>query len=1037
MGIFHRTGKIQRRSEIETMWASALRAAAGVARRAASSERDVLQAVTEELRRLKLRSTLALLTPDGELEIQARLISQSAEGMLRRLTGLQIAGFRFDPQAVDIYRDALSTGEAIFTADQTETIRQILPKSLRPLQSRIMHILGREQPAIIAPLILGDHPLGTVSVTANWLSADDVPMVTALADHISIALEHVRTQKKMQDSLERERLRNQVAEALASALDLPLVLERVISLAAEVTGADAGAIGLLDPDEETVRFPYIMGLPEELSLRPYARGQGIVWQLIEERKTILRPEYSEHPGAIPAWVEAGVHAFLGVPLIAGDDVIGGLGLFILDTQHHFNEEAVEIAQAIASMSAIAIKNARLYTDATQRAEESQALIRIARSISALVDHETVLQMIAEQAKELLDSDGSRIHLVDPEKGVLRCLVALDPEAEAIMEIELEIGEGITGYVAEHGVPVLQNDPREDPRGVYVLGPLGHEPESLALAPLKVRQRTMGVMTVRRLGFNRPFTPTDLDLLTAFAAQAAVALENADLYSQIAAQAQRLEIEVTDRTRELALSEAHYRALVETSLAGIVQIDVDGRFAYVNQAFADLLELSAEELIGKPVASYAGFIPEIHQLLLDRFHERLQHERPAREVHDIELVTKSGRRIPAIVASSLIMDETGEVQGVTGLIFDISERKSLEAALRAERDRLDALLTNIGDAVMVTDPNGVIEYVNQSWERLNGYSAEEALGKTPSLIRSGHHSEDFYAEMWETIASGRTWRGEVLNARKDGTHYDAALTITPVLNEFGKAINFVGVQHDISALKELDRIKSQFVSDVSHELRTPLTNIRLYLDLLGRSTEDAARVTRYLMTLSRESERLANLIDDLLSLSRLDAEAIPFQPTPVNINELLAGLVEDRHTLASKRGLDLTLEADASLTAITGDERLITQVFTNLLTNAMNYTPDGGQIILRTGGRTSAEGKWVVAEVVDTGLGIPPEEITMIFRRFFRGHASQITAAAGTGLGLAICKEIIDRHNGRITVESDGVPGHGSKFLVWLPLPEEA
>jgi PAS domain S-box-containing protein len=1036
MGIFRRTGKIQQRSGLETMWAAACYAAAGVARMATSSERDVLQAVTEELRRLKLRSTLALLTSDGELEIQTRPISQSTEGMLRRLTGLQIAGFRFDPQTVDIYRDVLAKGEAIFTTDQAETIRQILPKSLRPLQSRIMNILGREQPAIIAPLILGDRIWGTISVTANWLSVDDVPMVTALADHISIALEYVRTQKKIRGSLERERLRNQVAKALASAIDLPLVLERVISLAAEVTGADAGAIGLLDPDEETVRFPYLMGLPEQLRLRPSRRGQGVIWRLIEDRKTILQHEYSEHPDAIPAWVEAGVHAFLGVPLIAGDEIIGGLGLFILETDRPFVEEAAEIAQAIASMSAIAIKNARLYTDATQRAEESQALIRIARSISALVDHETVLQMIAEQAKELLDADGSRIHLVDPEKGVLRCLVALDPEAEAIMEIDLQIGEGITGYVAEHGVPVLQNDPREDPRGVYVLGPLGHEPESLALAPLKVRQRTMGVMTVRRLGFNRPFTPSDLDLLTAFAAQAAVALENADLYSQIAAQAQRLEIEVADRTRELALSEAHYRALVETSLAGIVQIDTEGCFSYVNQAFAHLLELSPEELIGKPVTTYEGFVPEIHQLVFDRFHDRMQHKRPAREVHDIELVTASGRHIPAIVASSLIVDETGEPQGVTGLIFDISERKELEAALRAERDRLDALLTNIGDAVMVTDRNGVIEYVNQSWERLNGYTAEEALGKTPRLIRSGHHSEDFYAEMWQTITSGRTWRGEVLNARKDGTQYDAALTITPVLNETGKTINFVGVQHDISALKELDRIKSQFVSDVSHELRTPLTNIRLYLDLLGKGTEDPARVTRYLMTLSRESERLANLIDDLLSLSRLDAEAIPFQPAPVDINELLAGLVEDRRTLASKRGLELTMEAEPSLPPITGDERLITQVFTNLLTNAMNYTPDGGQIVLRTGKKSSAEGEWVVAEVADTGLGIPREEITMIFRRFFRGHASQVTAAAGTGLGLAICKEIIDRHSGRITVESDGVPSHGSRFLVWLPFPEE-
>ncbi len=1027
--------KARQGSANDAIWASALRAAAGVARKAAASESDVLRAVTKELQHLKLRSTVALLTPDGQLEVQTRPVSQSIENTLRRLTGLQIAGYRFDPQQVDIYREALSSGEAVFTTKQAHSVRQIMPKNLRPLLSRVMHLLGREQPAIVAPLILGDRPLGTISVTAHWLTADDTPMVAALADHISITLGHVRSRKKMEASLERERLRNQVAEALASALDLPVVLERVIHLATDMTDADAGAIALIEPDGETVTYPYLFGLPDSLRFQPTSRGQGLAWRLIESRTPILLPDYSEDPNALPHWVDAGVRSFLGVPLIAGEKAIGGLGLFALTKDYSFSEEHVEMAQAIANMAAITIKNAQLYTDATRRAEESQALIRTARSISALLDHETMLHLIAEQAKVLLQADGSRIHLVDPEKGTLRCLVALDPEAEAIMAIELEIGQGITGYVAEQGVPVLVNDPSSDPRGVYISGPLGGEPECLAMAPLKIRQRTMGVMTVRRLGPNRPFTPSDLDLLTAFAAQAAVALENADLYSQIAAQAQHLEAEVTKRTRELALSEAQYRALVETSLAGIVQIDTEGRFTYVNQAFADLLEITPEEIIGKPVSSYEGFIPEIYDVVLERFHARMRGEQPNRGVHDIELITKSGRHIPALIAASLITDDEGIPQGATGLIFDISERKGLEAALQTERDRLDAILTNVGDAVMVTDSNGVIEYVNPGWERLNGYSAEEALGKTPRFIQSGQHSSDFYADMWETILNGETWRGEVVNSRKDGTIYDAALTITPVLNDAGEVINFVGVQHDISALKELDRINSQFVSDVSHELRTQLTNIRLYLDLLGRTSEDPTKATRYLETLSRESERLANLIDALLSLSRLDADAVPFEPAPVDINHLLTSLVEDRRTLASKRGLELKLEIDTSLPPIIGDERLLTQVFTNLLTNSMNYTPDGGQITLHTYQRLWARGSWVVAEVEDTGLGFPPDEMTMIFRRFFRGHAAQATAAAGTGLGLAICKEIIDRHQGRITAKSDGVAGHGSRFYVWLPFPE--
>jgi signal transduction histidine kinase len=244
---------------------------------------------------------------------------------------------------------------------------------------------------------------------------------------------------------------------------------------------------------------------------------------------------------------------------------------------------------------------------------------------------------------------------------------------------------------------------------------------------------------------------------------------------------------------------------------------------------------------------------------------------------------------------------------------------------------------------------------------------------------------------------------------------------------------VGVQHDISALKELDRMKSQFVSDVSHELRTPLTNIRLYLDLL-RATSDHEKTMRYLETMDRESGRLADLIDDLLSLSRLDAGTVSFFPAPTNLNDLLRALVEDRRALAGSRGLTLSLECDPELPRVLGDERLLTQVFTNLLTNALNYTLGGGTVTLRTRVQHDDGAAWVAAEVEDTGLGIPEEEQPLIFRRFFRGHASRETKAAGTGLGLAICKEIVERHSGRLEVRSEGIPGRGSRFTVWLPLP---
>jgi signal transduction histidine kinase len=198
------------------------------------------------------------------------------------------------------------------------------------------------------------------------------------------------------------------------------------------------------------------------------------------------------------------------------------------------------------------------------------------------------------------------------------------------------------------------------------------------------------------------------------------------------------------------------------------------------------------------------------------------------------------------------------------------------------------------------------------------------------------------------------------------------------------------------------------------------------------TRDSQKSASYLETLLRESERLAHLIDDLLDLSRLEAGATPFSPRPVDVNQLLQALVNDRMALAAKRSLTLSIEVDPQLPPAMGDERLLAQVFTNLLTNAMNYTPGGGKIRMRTRRRKGSDGDWVTAEVQDTGPGIPPEEQPLLFRRFFRGRSSHVSGVSGTGLGLAICKEIAELHGGRITLESQTRPGEGAIFTVWVP-----
>lgn len=230
------------------------------------------------------------------------------------------------------------------------------------------------------------------------------------------------------------------------------------------------------------------------------------------------------------------------------------------------------------------------------------------------------------------------------------------------------------------------------------------------------------------------------------------------------------------------------------------------------------------------------------------------------------------------------------------------------------------------------------------------------------------------------------------------------------------------------LQVLSRLKDDFVSNVSHELRTPITNMKLYHDLLDQRAD---RRPQYTAVLRREVNRLESLIEGLLMLSRLDQEREQFWFAPIDLNGLLKQFVTDREALATAKGITLMLEVESSTTLVEADQRLLEQVASILLTNALAYTPRNGCVTVRSLKRVLDGQQWVGFSVSDTGPGIPDDEQAHLFERFFRGKAGRDSNMPGTGLGLSIAKEIIDRHHGSIEVYSEGVMGQGTVFSVWL------
>lgn len=360
---------------------------------------------------------------------------------------------------------------------------------------------------------------------------------------------------------------------------------------------------------------------------------------------------------------------------------------------------------------------------------------------------------------------------------------------------------------------------------------------------------------------------------------------------------------------------------------------------------------------------------------------------------------------------------------------------------------DTVFDGISDYVLVLDANNRLVDINPAAQRALGVPTSRLIGQPAMQVLAA------WGDLVSEFGPETSLKTEIKIDRQGQTRF-LALRITPLHlhKDNGRGGNGrIIVARDVTErrraeqmleerseqleaaneeLRILSQVKDEFVANVSHELRTPLTNIKLYHDLLVRYPH---RQEQYLAVLQRETDRLETLIEDLLLLSRLDREVVELKFETVDLNVLVENMVHDRQALVESRGLTVAVRLLATAVLVQADATLISQALSVLLTNATNYTPSGGAIEVYTEVVCNNDRDWAGFCVQDTGPGILPAEQAKLFSRFFRGEAAHSSHTAGTGLGLAIAKEIIDRHHGRITVESTGIPGEGAAFHVWLPV----
>ena len=498
------------------------------------------------------------------------------------------------------------------------------------------------------------------------------------------------------------------------------------------------------------------------------------------------------------------------------------------------------------------------------------------------------------------------------------------------------------------------------------------------------------------------------------------------------------IDITERAlakKQLRLSEEQFRAMFEMASVGMAQADPGtGQFLRVNEKMCAITGYPAPELLQLHVSQLTH--PDDRQKDWAAFQRVAQGKAPDYQMEK-RYRRKNGKVIWVNVNMTLVRNPAGQPFRTMATIEDITDRKMVQEA----HDRLAMAVEAAAETIVITDTAGAIVYANPAFEKSTGYLLAEVLGQNPRVLKSGKQDDEFYMQMWATLARGEVWSGHFINKRKDGTFYEEEATISPVRDAAGTIINFVAVKRDVTREVQLEaqfrqaqkmEAIGQLAGGVAHDFNNILGVIQMQADLLrlfgGLSGEQSESIEE----IATSVQRAAALTRQLLIFSRREV----FHPGELDLNETMAATSKMlKRMLGETIGMQLKLAAQPML--LHADAGMLDQVLMNLCVNARDAMPGGGQLVIETSGlefdelalRQSAQarpGAFVCLSVSDNGSGIPPEILTRIFEPFFTTKP----VGKGTGLGLATVFGIVEQHQGWINVHS--VIHQGTTFRIYLP-----
>ena len=873
---------------------------------------------------------------------------------------------------------------------------------------------------------------------------------------------------------ESRRLIAEASEQLASSLDYETTLSNVAALVVpaladwcviDIVGEDGAIQRLAVAHQDPNKVERARQLIDQLPIKPDAdRGPGAV---IRTQQPQLTPEivddeldrrFADRPEVLADLRSLGLRSSMTVPLVVRRRALGAITLVAAESRRRYGEADLAIALDLARRAATAVDNALLYRQALVKESQVRFVAEAGGVLSELLDYDETIAAIARLAVPRI-ADWCIVDVVDGAE-IRRVAVAADDEEKQAALDELREHYPPTwdspqpaARALRDGAPVMLEGERLeesviDERHLRIMQTL--DPHSTVAMPLIARGEKVGAITFAWSETLRRYGERDLPLMEDLATRAALAVDNARLYARERATGDQLAF-LAEMSSVLASSLDY-----ETTLANVAQLIVpqfadwcavdivaeDGSIERIAVVHGDPAKepwaRRSRDLHPPDLAEQEGTArvvrtgePVLYRRITDEF---LEQTAPGPE--NLEVLRELGMASAIVVpmkargrtlgALMLVSSNPRRLYDDDALTFaEHLGRRSAAAVDNAllyrrseQRAQAARALAFVADGVLLVDEDGIVRIWNAAAEAITGLREQDVFGRPVTEVVSGWASVEAHVRV---AAGPATPRAETVPVElATGERW---LSISGVSLPGGTVYAF----RDLTEERRVERLKSEFVSTISHELRTPLAAI--YGAALTLRREEPALLAQreaLLDVVATESERLARIVNDILWVSRLESGTLQVAVERCDATELASAVVAAARAHLPAN-LTLSLETEPGVPPVEADADKVRQILTNLLDNAVKYSPDGGKINVRIGHGDA----FVSFAVADQGLGVSPQEHGRIFEKFYRLDPELTRGVGGTGLGLYISRELVRHMSGRISVESE--EGTGSTFTVELPV----